>query len=67
MQTKIIKNGKVQELVIPKILKKVDLIKAMTESEGFDMKKNFDLPLEITVEKFLDHSNLTICKMIYNI
>ncbi|MCJ1348186.1 hypothetical protein MMC31_006417, partial [Peltigera leucophlebia] len=59
-QTRTTKTGRVQELVVPKIPKKADSIRAMTGTERFDIKKIFDLPLEVTVREFLDRSNSTI-------
>lgn len=65
-QTRTTKTGRVQELVVPKIPKKADSIRAMTGSERFDIKKIFDLPLEVTVGEFLDRSDSTIREMAYN-
>ncbi|MCJ1346904.1 hypothetical protein MMC31_005124 [Peltigera leucophlebia] len=65
-QTRTTKTGRVQELVVPKIPKKADSIRAMTGSERFDIKKIFDLPLEVTVREFLDRSDSTIREMAYN-
>ena len=65
-QTRTTKTGRVQELVVPKIPKKADSIRAMTGSERFDIKKIFNLPLEVTVGEFLDRSDSTIREMAYN-
>ena len=66
-QTRTTKTGRVQELVVPKIPKKADSIRAMTGSERFDIKKIFNLPLEVTVGEFFDRFDSTIRKMVYNI
>lgn len=60
LQTKTIKTKKIQELVIPKISKKANSIKAMTGQERFDIRKIFDLLLEVTDGKFFDHLDTAI-------
>lgn len=62
-QTRTTKTGRVQELVIPKILKKADSIRAMTGQERFDIRKIFDLLLEVTVGEFFDRSETAIRDM----
>lgn len=47
-------------------LKISDLIREMTGRSRFDMKKIFDLPLEIILGEFLDQSDITIKKLVYN-
>lgn len=65
-QTRTTKTGQVQELVVPKIPKKADSIRAMAGHERFDIRKIFDLPLEVTVGEFLDRSDTTIREMAFN-
>lgn len=56
-QTRTTKTGRVQKLVVPKIPNKADSIRAMTGYERFDIKRIFDLPLEVTVGNFRDRSD----------
>lgn len=56
-QTRTNKTGRVQELVVPKIPKKADSIRALAGHERFDIKKIFDRPLEVTVGEFFDRSD----------
>ncbi len=66
-QTRTTKTGRVQQLVVPKIPQKADSIRGMTGQERFDIRKIFDLPLEVTVSEFLDRSDLAIREMAFNI
>ena len=52
--------------MLPKVPKKPDSIRAIAEYKTFDIAKIFDLPLEVTVEEFLDCSDTTICEMAFN-
>lgn len=65
-QTRTTKTGRVQVFVVPKIPKKADSIRAMAGHERFDIRKIFDLPLEVAVGEFLDRSNTTIREMAFN-
>lgn len=42
-------------------------IKGMAGQARFNVKKIFDLPLEITLREFLDQSDITIKELAYNI
>lgn len=66
LETRTTKIRQVQELVLPKISKKADSIRAMAGHERFNIRKIFDLPLEVTVGKFLDCLNTTIREIAFN-
>lgn len=65
-QTRTTKTGRIQQLVVPKIPKKADFIRGMTGQERFDIRKIFDLPLEVMVGEFLDRSDSAIREMAFN-
>ncbi len=50
---------------MPKVPKKADSIRATAGHERFDIRKIFDLPLEVTVGEFLDRSDTTIREMAF--
>lgn len=49
-----------------KAQKMTDPIRGMAGQARFDVKKIFDLPLEITLGEFLDQSDITIKELAYN-
>lgn len=67
LQTKTTKIKRIQELVVPKISKNPDFIKAITEHKRFNIRKIFDLLLEVTIREFPDCLDTTICELAFNI
>ena len=64
--TRTIKTGKVQELVQSQRPRLSDPIRGIAGRARFDVKKIFDLPLEVTLGEFLDQSDITIKELAYN-
>lgn len=57
--TRTTKTGKIRELVQSQGPKMSDPIRGKAGQSRFDVKKIFDLPLEITLGEFLDRSDIT--------
>ena len=65
-RTKMLKTGKVQELVRPKEVKIPEPIRGMVGHSRFDVNKIFKLPIEIIVEEFFDRSEVSVKELAYN-
>ena len=64
--TRTIKTGKIQELVQSQRPRLNNPIRRIAGQTRFDIKKNFDLPLEVILGEFLDQSDITIKELAYN-
>lgn len=65
-QIKISKIEKIQKLMMSKKLKSTNSIKDMQSRDRFDISRILDLSLELTVEKLLNRSDITIKDLTFN-
>ncbi len=65
-QTRVSKTEKLQKLVQSKESKDIDFIRDMKNRNRFDVSRIFDLSLELTVEKLLNRSDITIKNLVFN-